>query len=403
MPETSAPPFARRTERLRSSTIRDLLKLTEHGNVLSLAGGLPSPESFPMVDLRREADRLLSEFGPSVVQYSSTDGVPTLRHWIAEDFAASSGREIDPSGQVLVTHGSQQGLDLVAKVFLDEGDVVVVEDPAYLGLLQAFDLYGPRFEPIPSDENGMCTDVLADRLAAGLQPKLVYVVPNFHNPTGASLSIERRRHLAELADRYGFLIVEDNPYGLIRFRGNEVAPVAAFTDRVLYLSTFSKMVAPGFRVGWCVGPQLAMEMLNRAKQATDLHTSTFAQHLLGNLVSQPGWLADHRRRIVPIYRERCDALTASLRSSFGRHIQFEAPEGGMFLWSRFPELADTDLLQRTCISNGVAFIPGSAFSVHRQPQQTARFSFATLSIPELAEAALRLVAGYTATTRGAQL
>lgn len=397
MSDLPLPAFARRTERLRSSTIRELLKLTEQGNILSLAGGLPSPESFPMADLRREADRLLGEFGPHVLQYSSTDGVPILRDWIAVETSSECGQAVDAATQILVTHGSQQGLDLVGKVLLDEGDIVVVEDPAYLGLLQAFDLYGPTFVAVPSDEHGMCTDVLETKFLSGLRPKLVYVVPNFHNPTGATLSLDRRQHLAVLADAYGFVILEDDPYGSIRFRGNELAPIAAFSDRVISLATFSKMVAPGFRVGWCVGPPAIISMLNRAKQATDLHTSTFAQYLLANLVSQPGWLAEHRARIVPNYRERCDALSEGLEAVFGDRISFHRPEGGMFVWASFPELPDTDGFASRSLDHGVAFIPGQAFAVDQRPKPTARFSFATLTISDLAEATNRLAAGYQAT------
>jgi 2-aminoadipate transaminase len=397
MSTVSIPPFAQRTQRLRGSTIRELLKLTESRDILSLAGGLPSPDSFPLNDLRREADRLLSEFGPSVVQYSATDGVPVLRSWIAETASASFGRSVDPETEILVTHGSQQALDLLGKVFVDEDDVVVLEDPGYLGMIQCFDLYGPRFEAIPGDENGMCTDVLAERLDRGLRPKLVYSVANFHNPTGATLTVERRQHLATLADRYGFLIVEDDPYGAIRFRGDDVAPIASFTDRVIHLSTFSKMVAPGFRVGWCIGPPAAIAMLNKAKQATDLHTSTFAQYLLANVVIRPGWLEEHRRSIVPIYGERADALADALTAEFGDRITFHRPHGGMFLWAEFPELVDTDRFAAHSIEAGVAFIPGQAFAVDQAPRRTARFSFATLSPTQLADAARRLALGYTNT------
>lgn len=402
MSDLPLPAFAIRTQRLRASSIRELLKLTEQGDVLSLAGGLPSPESFPLPDLRREADRLLGEYGARVVQYSSTDGVPLLREWIASSFTAEAGRSINPDTQVLVTHGSQQGLDLVGKILVDEGDVVVVEDPAYLGMLQSIDLYGPRYEAIPGDENGMRTDVLEERLVAGLRPKLVYVVPNFHNPSGATMAVDRRRHLAELADRFGFLILEDDPYAAIRFRGSPVAPVAAFTDRTINLATFSKMVAPGFRVGWIVGPEPVIAMLNKAKQATDLHTSTFAQHLLVNLVTQPGWLDQHRTRIVPIYRERCDALSAALRDTFGDRISFHDPEGGMFIWADFPGLPSTEPFFARSIEHGVAFVPGSAFAVDQQPTSTARFSFATLSVSQLADAAARLGRAYTECTGASQ-
>lgn len=391
------PPFASRSERLRTSTIRELLKLTETLGILSLAGGLPSPESFPLDDLRREADRLFGEFGPSVVQYSVTDGVPALRDWLAETASHNFGRAIDPNTDVLVTHGSQQGLDLIGKLFVDEGDVVVLEDPGYLGMIQAFDLYGPRFEGVTGDVDGMRTDDLAARLGAGLRPKLVYVVANFHNPTGATMSVVRRQELAALAEQYGFLIVEDDPYGSIRFRGDDVPPIASFTDRVIHLSTFSKMVAPGFRVGWCIGPPAVISMLNKAKQATDLHTSTFAQHLLTNVVRRPGWLEAHRQAIVPIYRERADALAIALHEQFGDRIAFHRPEGGMFLWAEFPQLADTDRFAANAIEAGVAFIPGQAFAVDQRPTRTARFSFATLTPSELEEAARRLALAYKQT------
>jgi 2-aminoadipate transaminase len=389
------PPFARRTDRLRASSIRELLKLTERGDVLSLAGGLPAPESFPLPDLRREADRLLGEFGPKVVQYSTTDGVAPLRAWIAEITSDATGRAVDADRQILVTHGSQQGLDLIGKVFVDEGDVIAVEDPSYLGMLQALDIYGPRFEAIPSDENGMRTDVLSGRLAEGLRPKLVYVVANFHNPTGATLALERRQELAALADQYGFLIIEDDPYGSIRFAGEPVAPIASFTDRVISLATFSKIVAPGFRVGWCIAPADVMTMLTKAKQASDLHTSTFAQYLLVHLVAQPGWLHEHLAAVVPIYRERAVALADALDAEFGPRISFHRPDGGMFLWATFPELVDVDPFLPAAVARGVAFVPGSAFAaMDKAITNTARFSYATITPDQLRVAASRLASAY---------
>ena len=203
--------FASRTLGLRSSAIRDLLKVTEMHDMLSLAGGLPTPDSFPLADLRREADRLLSEFGPRVVQYSATDGVVELRRWIADQYRTELGRPVAVEGEIVITHGSQQALDLLAKVLIDPGDIVVSESPAYLGAVQALELFQPRFEVIPGDEHGMQVELLAERLAAGLRPKLIYVVPNFHNPSGATMSLDRRRLLAALADRYELLIIEDDP------------------------------------------------------------------------------------------------------------------------------------------------------------------------------------------------
>lgn len=382
--------FASRTAGLRSSAIRDLLKVTEMPHMLSLAGGLPTPDSFPLPALRREADRLLGEYGPRVVQYSATDGVVELREWIAATYAPQFGRAIPVEGQIVVTHGSQQALDLLAKVLIDPGDVVVSESPAYLGAVQSLELFQPRFEVIPGDEHGMQVDILAERLAAGLRPKLIYVVPNFHNPSGATMALERRRHLAALADQYELLIVEDDPYGSIRFAGEPLPPVAAFTERVVHLSTFSKIVAPGFRVGWMIGPPEVMGWVTRAKQAADLHTSTFAQILLANVMAQPGWLDEQKARIVPMYRERCAALADALEDSMGDRIRFHRPHGGMFLWSEFAGVPDTNELLRRAVEEGVAFVPGSAFTIDQRPDSKARFSYSTLAPAQLGEAVDRL-------------
>ncbi len=382
--------FANRTKGLRSSAIRDLLKVTEMSDMLSLAGGLPTPDSFPLPDLRREADRLLGEFGPRVVQYSATDGVIDLRQWIADHYTAELGRPVAVDGQIVVTHGSQQALDLIAKVLIDPGDVIVSESPAYLGAVQALELFEPRFEVIPGDEHGMQVELLAERLAAGLRPKLVYVVPNFHNPSGATMSLERRMLLASLAEQYGFLILEDDPYGAIRFAGQPLPAVASFTERCVHLSTFSKIVAPGFRVGWMIGPPEVMGWVVRAKQAADLHTATFAQMLLANVVSQPGWLAEQKARIVPMYRERCVALADALEQTIGDRIRFHRPEGGMFLWTEFEDVPDTKRLLAAAVERGVAFVPGNAFTIDQATDSKARFSYSTLQPDMLREAVRRL-------------
>jgi len=388
--------FATRTAGLRSSAIRDLLKVTEMPDMLSLAGGLPTPDSFPLADLRREADRLLGEYGPRVVQYSATDGVIELRQWIAQQYTAELGRPVPVDGEIIVTHGSQQALDLLAKVLIDPGDVVVSESPAYLGAVQAFELFQPRFEVIPGDKDGMQVELLAERLAAGLKPKLVYVVPNFHNPTGATMSLDRRKLLAELADQYELLLVEDDPYGAIRFAGDPLPPIASFTERVVYLSTFSKIVAPGFRVGWMIGPPEVMAWVARAKQAADLHTSSFSQLLLTNVVAEPGWLDQQKARIVPMYRDRCVALADALESTLGDRISFHRPDGGMFLWTEFNDIPDTTKLLQATVNEGVAFVPGNAFTIDQMPDAKARFSYSTLSPPQLVMAVERLARGVAA-------
>lgn len=389
--------FATRTTGLRSSAIRDLLKVTEMSDMLSLAGGLPTPDSFPLADLRREADRLLGEYGPRVVQYSATDGIVELRQWIAQQYSIELARPVAVEGEIIVTHGSQQALDLLAKILIDPGDVVVTESPAYLGAVQSLELFQPRFAVIPGDEHGMRVELLAEQLAAGLTPKLVYVVPNFHNPSGATMSLERRKLLAALADQYDLLIVEDDPYGAIRFEGTPLPPVASFTERVVYLSTFSKIVAPGFRVGWMIGPPEVMSWVARAKQAADLHTSSFSQLLLANVVSQPGWLDEQKARIVPMYRDRCVALADALDATLGDRITFHRPDGGMFLWTEFPHIADTTQLLQHAVREGVAFVPGNAFTIDQVPDSKARFSYSTLAPDQLRVAVERLARAVAAT------
>ena len=383
--------FAQRTAGLRSSAIRDLLKLTEMSHMLSLAGGLPTPDSFPLPDLRREADRLLGEYGPRVVQYSATDGVVELRQWIADEYTDVLGRPVAVEGEIVVTHGSQQALDLLAKVLVDPGDIVVSESPAYLGAVQAIELFQPRFEVIPGDEHGMQVELLAERLEAGLRPKFVYVVPNFHNPSGATMSLERRQLLAALADRYELLIIEDDPYGAIRFHGDPLPPVASFTNRVVYLSTFSKIVAPGFRVGWMIGPPEVIGLggscqTGRRPAHVELRPAAAGQR------GRPGGMA---RR--PEGADRAD-VPRSLHRTVGRarrrhsatRSAFHRPDGGMFLWSTFPGIADTTELLRRAVDEGVAFVPGNAFTIDQVPDSKARFSYSTLSPAQLGEAADRL-------------
>jgi 2-aminoadipate transaminase len=245
----------------------------------------------------------------------------------------------------------------------------------------------------------MRVELLAERLADGLRPKLVYVVPNFHNPSGATLSLERRKLLASLADQYELLIVEDDPYGAIRFEGEPLPPVAAFTERVVHLSTFSKIVAPGFRVGWMIGPPEVMAWVARAKQAADLHTATFAQLLLANVVSRPGWLDEQKARIVPMYRERCHALADALVDQLGDRIRFHRPQGGMFLWTEFERVPSTKVLLQHAVEAGVAFVPGDAFTIDQRPDSKARLSYSTLTPEVLPEAVRRLTSAVSALDR----
>lgn len=379
------PALSRRAASVRSSVIRDLLHLTEQPHILSLAGGLPATEAFPVDDVQAATTRVLAE-GPGGLQYSTTEGHPPLRQWIAEQ----CGHGVDAE-QVLVTAGSQQALDLIARAMLDPGDVVVIDDPGYLGAIQALSLAEPTFVPVPVDADGIDVARLAELLEGGLRPKLCYTVGAFQNPSGATLADGRRRALADLADRFGFLIVEDDPYGHLRWSGSTPPPVSAYTDRCVRLGTFSKIVAPGLRVGWLAAPLWLTNALVKLKQAADLHTSSLSQRIIADLVLQPGWFEAHVARIMPIYAERSAALTAALRSHVGDVLTFDEPSGGMFLWATLTGGGDSEALLRQAVEAGVAFVPGSAFGVDgRSHLDRIRMSFATLTPDDLDEAARRM-------------
>lgn len=379
------PALSRSAAAVRSSVIRDLLHLTEQPHILSLAGGLPATEAFPVDDVQAATARVLAE-GPGGLQYSTTEGHPPLREWIA----GQCGHGVD-AAQVLVTAGSQQALDLIARALLDPGDVVVIDDPGYLGAIQALSLAEPRLVPVPVDGDGMRVDHLAGLLADGLRPKLCYTVGAFQNPTGVTLSDDRRRALADLAERHGFLVVEDDPYGHLRWSGAAPIPVNALTDRCIRLGTFSKIVAPGLRVGWLAAPPWLATALVKLKQAADLHTSSLSQRIIADLVLQPGWFDAHVQRIIPIYAERAAALSEALRTHVGDALSFTEPAGGMFLWAVLAGGGDAEVLLRAAVDDGVAFVPGSAFAVDGHAHlDRIRLSFATLTPDDLDEAARRL-------------
>jgi 2-aminoadipate transaminase len=389
-----------------SSVIRDLLRLTEQPGILSLAGGLPAAASFPMDQMRAAAATILDgagPYGPGALQYGRTEGVTELRELLAERSGASSSN-------VVVTTGSQQALDLVGRCLIDPGDVVVVESPSYVGALQALRAYSPAFEPLPGDIDGIDTVELEQRLQAGLRPTLCYVVANFANPTGTTLSLERRRHLLALAVRYGFAIIEDDPYGDLRFRGTALPAIRDLPgaeQHVVLVRSTSKILAPGLRIGWAVLPDWLIDAVVVAKQAVDLHTSTLSQHLALAVLADH---TAHRERVADVarsYARQAEALHSALVRHLGDQLHLPPVDGGMFLWGRFADDSiDTTALLPTALEQGVAFVPGAAFHVTRPgdpsdrvPHGEIRMSFATLPAEAFDEAARRLAAALTACLR----
>jgi 2-aminoadipate transaminase len=381
--------------RISSSAIRELLDLVNRPGIISLAGGLPAPELFPRDRTLSVVTELLGGAGSDggALQYSSTEGDAELRAWIGARHGVSCDR-------VLITHGSQQALDIAARALVDVGTPVVLADPGYVGAIQALRLSGGCLVGVPSDGEGMCVDALEDRLASGLRPRLVYVVPNFHNPTGETLSAERVRRLGGLADRYGFLIVEDDPYGEIRFAGQAAPALATATDRVISIGTISKVLFPGLRVGWMVAPAALAPWLALVKQAVDLHTSTLAQKIAGRLLADADGLAAHLEGVRHHYRTRATVLAQALQDQLGETLDFRWPDGGLFLWATVAGGVDTAALLPRALDHGVAYVPGAAFSVtagqgdngpgDTGPGDTLRLSYATVGATQLETAVGRL-------------
>ena len=375
-------PLAAASARVGSSAIRDLLAITEQPRVISMAGGLPLASAFPVEAIAAATAAELREEPGAGLQYSTTAGHRPLRAWVAAQQGAQEDR-------VVVTNGSQQALELVLRTLVDPGATVALADPAYVGALQALRLNGADLLPIPSDGDGLCVDVLADCLAAGARPAVVYVVSSFDNPTGATLSAERRRALADLADRYGFVVVDDDPYAELRWAGARPAPLASMSDRVITLGSTSKVLCPGLRVGWAVAPAAVTAHLVLLKQATDLHTATLNQRVVHRVLTTPGFLDDHLPRLRATYAVHARALSTALRDQLGDRLSFAPPQGGMFVWANAPGL-DPEALLPVAVAHGTAFVPGVAFSVTGQPTEALRLSFATADPDRLTEATARL-------------
>ena len=353
------PRLAQRTSRMESSVIRELLKLTVQSDIISFAGGLPAPELFPVREFEEACRHILQTEGPTSLQYSPTEGYPPLKEWLAE---ALGKYGIWVEGEnMLIVNGSQQGLDLVGKLFVDPDSWIMCSRPTYLGALQAWNAYQARYCGVPMDENGTVVEAIPELLKSGHRPQFIYELPNFHNPAGTTLSLERRERLAEIARQYDLVIIEDDPYGELRFEGEDITPIFRLApERTIYLSTFSKTLAPGIRLAYVVAPKPIIHRLVQAKQGADLHTGTFVQ-MVANDICQRGFLRQHVRRIRSVYRQRRDAMIEAMEEFFPAEVTWTKPMGGLFLWPRAPEQINTrDLLQKA-IAAKVAYVPGFAF------------------------------------------
>ncbi|MGB9333498.1 MAG: PLP-dependent aminotransferase family protein [Candidatus Acidiferrales bacterium] len=393
--------YALRTKGMKSSAIRELLKLTQNPEVISFAGGLPASDFFPIERFEEACRKVLEKNAAAALQYGETEGYGPLRDMIARHTSRYGIKA--QTENVLITTGSQQALDLIGKLLINLGDRILVEAPTYLGALQAFSAYGAEYLSVPCDEDGLRIDLLEAPLRAG--PKFMYVLPNFQNPGGTTLAEERRRTLVLLADRYGIPIVEDDPYGQLRYEGEHL-PSLVVLDRenvprdsgytlgnVIYLSTFSKTLAPGLRLGWIVAPPEVIAKLAQLKQGTDLHTSTFAQ-VVAHEVARDNFLDEHVKRLRVVYRERRDVMLETLTQTFPAEVTWTRPKGGLFLWVTLAKGMDANELFKEALKQNVAFVPGDSFfapdGLGEESNRHLRLNFSHARPEEIREGIRRL-------------
>jgi 2-aminoadipate transaminase len=389
--------YAHRTQKMGSSVIRELLKLTEQPDIISFGGGLPAPEVFPLKEFQAACNVVLETQGAQALQYSTTEGYLPLREMIARNNARYSVHVT--AENIMITSGSQQALDFIGRVFVNRGDYIVVELPTYLGAIQAWNAYGAQYITVRTDEHGMIVDELEAALRIG--PKFIYILPNFQNPSGSTLSLERRMKLVELADKYGVPIVEDDPYGQLRYEGDHIPSVATldsryrndsdgeYTGNVIYLSTFSKLLAPGLRLAWVIAPPQVIRRLVMTKQAADLHTSSFNQHVAYE-VAKNGFLDEHVKMIRATYKERRDVMLEMMEEMFPPGVSWTRPLGGMFLWGMLPENVDAAEVLKVAIERKVAFVPGTAFHPNGGGANTMRINFSFSNPDNIREGVTRL-------------
>ena len=381
--------FARRMDAMRPSTIREILKVTEQAEIISFAGGLPAPELFPVAEVSAAAERVLRESGAAALQYGPSEGFAPLR----ECFAAESRRRgIDCTAEdILITTGSQQPLDLAGKIFLNAGDCVLTESPTYLAALQAFQIYEVCFAAAPMDNFGLIPEALPE-LIERERPRFLYTIPSFQNPSGVTLTRERRCKLYEIAQHYGLVVLEDDPYGALRYAGEAIAPIKSLDTEglVIYLSTVSKTIAPGLRIGWVVACEQIRRKLVIAKQAADLHTSSLDQRIAHRYLTDFDSDA-HVELIRRSYGERFAIMDAALRETMPEDFRWTHPEGGMFLWVTCPEGVDTCELMQAALLRKVLFVPGRDFFPDASGQRFMRLNFSNAS-PEMIREGIRRLA-----------
>ncbi len=379
--------IARHVTKLEASIIREILKISNRPGVINFAGGLPAPELFPLEDIQWATEQALSKLGPDAVQYSLSRGLTSLRELIAER-ATKRGTRTEPDN-IQITAGGQQGIELVARAFIEPGDYILTENPTYVGALQAFNYYRARYTTVEMDHEGMLIDQVKRKIEK-YRPKLIYTVSNFQNPTGITMSQQRRRDLVDLAIQYNVPIIDDNPYGDIRFAGEHVPTLKSYGgDEVVALRTFSKILAPGLRVGWMNGPADIMPHFEKVKQCTDLHTNTLGQAIIFEYLNA-GKLAPHIEKIKECYRAKRNLMIDTLKQTFPEGVKWTEPEGGLFLWIELPAHMSAKDMLPAAVEEKVAYVYGEPFFPNGGGENTMRLNFATASHQDIIDGITRL-------------
>lgn len=382
--------YAKRMNGIDRSTVREILKVTVRPEIISFAGGLPAPELFPVEEIKKAVSKVLYNCGQQVLQYATTEGYEPFRAIIAQRMNKKFATKVT-ADEILILSGSQQALDLAGKVFIDEGDVVLMESPSYLAAISAFNAYGPNLVEVPTDDNGIIPEELEKILKTTEKVKFLYAIPDFQNPTGRTWSLERRKAVMEIANKYDLPIIEDNPYGELRFKGEILPSLKSFDTKglVMFNGTFSKIFTPGLRLGWVCANKDILEKFVTVKQSSDLHTSEFNQRIAYQYMLDND-IEEHIVKIMQLYGKRCETIIKAMEEEFPPGVSFTRPEGGLFLWVTLPEGLDSEKVFHKAIEQNVAFVPGSAFYPNSKKANMMRINYSNMPEDRIIEGIKRL-------------
>lgn len=382
--------FAKRMEALNGSEIRELLKLIEKPEVISFAGGLPAPELFPIEEMKEISRIVLEESGTQALQYSTTEGFQPLREQIARRMNSKNKTNVTKD-DILITNGSQQGLDFAGRVFLNEGDVVLCESPSYLGAINAFKSYGSKFIEVPTDKDGMIMEELEKILEVTENVKMIYVIPDFQNPTGITWTLERRKKFIEIISKYEIPVLEDNPYGELRFEGESLPSLKSMDKKglVIFLGTFSKILCPGYRLGWTCASQNILKKFIFVKQVADLQASSISQIEVSKFIDLYN-LDNHVKKINEVYARRRDLMLETMKEEFPEGLEYTYPEGGLFIWVELPKHLDSRIIMKDCLANNVAYVPGWSFFPNGGTENCFRLNYSNMSDDRIVEGIKRI-------------